>query len=188
MFERFTNQARRVLVLAQGAAVELRSPITPGHMLLGCWQAEPGPAATTLRNCGVAAGPILAALPHGEGSGPPAIDPDALRTIGIDYQAIRAAVEENFGAFALDVAPDRTAGPRGGRPPFTPDAKRCLEYALREALQLHHRHIGTEHVLLGLLHDPSGQVADLLSRSGTSPDAVRAEVLRLVGSAQEGSG
>ena len=93
------------------------------------------------------------------------IDRDALATIGIDLDRVRERVEESFGAGAVDPPSCE------GRIPFTAKAKKALELALREAVHLERRGIGTEHILLGLAHD--GLAAELLAERGLTPARIR---------------
>ncbi len=142
MFERFTDRARRVLVLAQGEAELLgHGFIGTEHILLGLVAERDGVAATALRHL----------------------------DIGLD--AVRDEVE----------ALVTVSGPTVGSPPFTARAKKVLELALREALQLGHNYIGTEHLLLGIIRDGEGVAATVLGRLGAEPVQVRAEVLELLG-------
>ncbi|GAA4252371.1 ATP-dependent Clp protease ATP-binding subunit [Dactylosporangium darangshiense] len=139
MFERFTDRARRVVVLAQEAARTLNhNYIGTEHILLGLLHEADGVAAS------------------------------ALRALGVSLDAARAQVEEVIGLGA-DAAT--------GYIPFTPSAKRVLELSLREALRLGHNHIGTEHILLGLVREGEGVAAQVLTRLGVTPTAVRAQVM-----------
>ena len=95
---------------------------------------------------------ILLGLIH-EGDG---VGAQALRSLGISFQAVSDQVQEMIGT-AGTVASDS--------PPFTPRAKKVLELALREALQLNHSYIGTEHLLLGLVREGEGVAATVLMRS-----------------------
>ncbi len=150
MFERFTDRARQVVVLAQAEARGLGHDwVGTEHLLLG-----------------------LVRL--GEGVGP-----RALEAAGISLAAVRQQVEEMV--------------PRGEQPPsgpigFTPEAKKALELSLREALQLHHRYIGTEHILLGLLSEGQGVAAQALARLGTDLDGMRREVEALLHAPGRGQG
>ncbi len=144
MFERFTDRARRVLVLAQEEARLLNhSFIGTEHILLGL-------------------------IHEGEG-----LAAKALESLGISLEAVREKVEE-------------TIGPAGttptGSPPFTPRAKKVLELSLREALQLGHNYIGTEHMLLGLVREGEGVAAQVLISLGADLSRVRQQVIQLVSS------
>jgi ATP-dependent Clp protease ATP-binding subunit ClpA len=142
MFERFTDRARRVLVLAQEEARLLNhSFIGTEHILLGL-------------------------IHEGEG-----LAAKALESLGISLEAVREKVEE-------------TIGPAGsaptGSPPFTPRAKKVLELSLREALQLGHNYIGTEHMLLGLVREGEGKAAQVLVSLGADLSRVRQQVIQLL--------
>jgi Clp amino terminal domain, pathogenicity island component len=154
MFERFTDRARRVVVLAQEEARHLNhNHIGTEHILLG--------------------------LVHGE-DGPGAI---ALARLGITLEGARAEVVEIVGRGAEEPA---------SHIPFTPRAKKVLELSLREALQLGHNYIGTEHILLGLIREGEGVGAQVLVKLGTNLDQVRQQVLQLLagstGSAEQLAG
>jgi ATP-dependent Clp protease ATP-binding subunit ClpA len=189
MFERFTIEARRVLVDAQDVAVELDSAyISTGHLLYGCAESADGVAAEPLIGSGLTAPVIRRLLPRpaagGErASGDEAIDREALLDIGIDYDDIRIAVEASFGPGALESAPDRRHT-RGGsrRPRFTPSAKKSLELALRAAVnELHHDSMRPGHLLLGLLRVDDTFVSEALARSGTSASSMATLVLDRMG-------
>jgi hypothetical protein len=142
MFERFTDRARRVVVLAQEEARLLdHDYIGTEHILLGLVQEGEGVAAR------------------------------ALESLGIALEAVRAEVERAIGRG--DHAPS-------GHIPFTARAKKVLELSLREALQLGHDYIGTEHVLLGILREGEGVAAETLMKLGADLSRVRQEVVRLL--------
>jgi ATP-dependent Clp protease ATP-binding subunit ClpC len=139
MFERFTDEARRVLVLAQEEARGLEHDfIGTEHLLLGI-------------------------LHHGKGPAP-----DALNASGVTLEAARSRIAE-------------VVGPSGSPPrrpaPFTPRAKKTLELSLREALQLGHDHIGTEHLLLGLIREGEGVGARTMVDLAGDLSRVRQEVI-----------
>jgi ATP-dependent Clp protease ATP-binding subunit ClpA len=165
MFERFTREARAVVEAAQAEATALGAPaIGPEHLLLGI--AAGDGAAATLRALGLGPDALRAELVASGGG----IDADALAAIGIDLDAVRRQVEASFGPGAL--------GRRGKRSlRFAPKAKKALELALREAIALGDRHIGAEHVLLGVLRDPGERLRRMLAALDRTPDAVRAAVL-----------
>ena len=145
MFERFTDRARRVVVLAQEEARLLNhNHIGTEHILLG--------------------------LIH-EGEGVAYL---ALTELGISLDAVRAQVEAEIGQGSE--AP-------GGHIPFTPRAKKVLELSLREALQLGHNYIGTEHILLGLIREGEGVAAQVLVGLGAGLDRVRQQVVQLLANA-----
>jgi hypothetical protein len=145
MFERFTDRARRVVVLAQEEARLLNhNYIGTEHILLG--------------------------LIH-EGEGVAYL---ALTELGISLDGVRAQVEAEIGQGSE--AP-------GGHIPFTPRAKKVLELSLREALQLGHNYIGTEHILLGLIREGEGVAAQVLVGLGAGLDRVRQQVVQLLANA-----
>lgn len=174
MFERFTKRARSVVVQAQETARERRSPtIGTEHLLLALFAVPDGLAATILARLQIDRADVEADL----GRGAP-FDADGLATLGIDLAEVRRQAEETFGPGALD----RTRAAQGrwqvGHIPFDHDAKKALGLALREAARLGHGFIGTEHVLLGLLHD--GRARDALVARGVGLDGTRALVEELV--------
>ncbi len=189
MFERFTSSARDVVVIAHTEARELcAGHIGTEHLLLGLL-ATGGTAAGVLGDLGVRGPDIRARIARLPRSGAPADpDPEALAAVGIDLDAIRRHVEASFGAGALDAPararPRRRPWDRAGRGrrrrghiPFSPRAQKVLELSLREALALGDRHIGTEHVLLGLVREGAGLGAATLVAAGVDLNAVRAAVL-----------
>ncbi len=149
MFERFTDRARRVVVLAQDEARRLNhSYIGTEHLLLGL-------------------------IHEGEGVAAKALD-----SLGIGLAAVRQQVEEVIG--------QGKQGP-SGHIPFTPRAKKVLELSLREALDLGHNYIGTEHILLGLIREGEGVAAQVLVELGAERERVRDRVVELLqGGAGEG--
>ena len=194
MFERFTERARRVTVVAREEAQRLGHPVIgTEHLLLGLLGVPDGIAAGVLARSGLTAADVRDDIDRRIGwrGSRPGPDADALRVIGIDVEAIRAQVEASFGPGALD-RPVRQRWrhrwgrrracrtPDLGRPRFGPRAKKVLELSLREALALRHRHIGTEHILLGLLREGEGLAALILVDRGIRLDDLRHQVLRAV--------
>jgi hypothetical protein len=192
MFERFTHEARHVVVRAQEESRSLgHNWIGTEHLLLGVLAEQNTPGVVVLARFGVSAencrGAIVELIGQGGFS---ARDADALRTLGIDLTEVQRRVEASFGPGALDFAPRRRRRPwhrtrdaDGPHIPFAPRAKRVLERSLREALALGDRHIGVEHILLGLL-DPRGNTAvDVLRHLQVDQDAVRARLLAELGEA-----
>jgi hypothetical protein len=150
VFERFTDRARRVLVLAQEEARLLNHNfIGTEHILLGL-------------------------IHEGEG-----VAAKALESLGVNLEVVRSQVEE-------------TVGPAGssttGSPPFTPRAKKVLELSLREALQLGHNYIGTEHLLLGLVREGEGVAVQVLVSLGADLSRVRQHVIQLLSGYQAPGG
>ena len=194
MFERFTDRARGAVVLAQEEARLLRhGSAGTEHLLLGVLRDDACAGARALGRLGIALETARSDILELVGSGPSAPlgagDADALDAIGIDLDEVRRRVEETFGEGALErrVRPGRRRGRARGREAgsghisFTPRAKKALELSLREALRLGHRHIGTEHLVLGLVR-VDGTAAEVLAARGASWErvcgAVIAEVSR----------
>uniref|UniRef100_UPI002FC3C859 Clp protease N-terminal domain-containing protein n=1 Tax=Catenuloplanes japonicus TaxID=33876 RepID=UPI002FC3C859 len=147
MFERFTDRARRVVVLAQEEARMLNhNYIGTEHILLGL-------------------------IHEGEG-----VAAKALESLGISLEGVRQQVEEIIGQGQQ--APS-------GHIPFTPRAKKVLELSLREALQLGHNYIGTEHILLGLIREGEGVAAQVLVKLGADLNRVRQQVIQLLSGYQD---
>ncbi len=190
MFERFTEASRGVVVRAHDEAERLRHPyIGTEHLLLGMLSPEAGIAYTVLHDAGLDAPRVRADIERLTGFRAKILsddDAEALRTVGIDLDAVLARIEESFGPGALDPEPPtRRRGPlrrrQGGRTPFTQRAKKVLGLALREAVRLGHHYIGTEHILLGLLRD--GTAARILTNAGLRLDDLRAAVVAAIGKA-----
>ena len=148
MFERFTDRARRVVVLAQEEARMLNhSYIGTEHILLGL-------------------------IHEGEG-----VAAKALESMDISLGAVREKVQEDIGQGQQNPP---------GHIPFTPRAKKVLELSLREALQLGHNYIGTEHILLGLIREGEGVAAQVLVKLGADLGRVRQQVIQLISGYQGG--
>jgi len=180
MFERFTKRARTVVVHAQEIARERRSPtIGSEHLLLGLFAVPDGLAATILQRLQVDRADVEADLVRGA-----PFDAEGLAALGIDLGEVRRQAEETFGPGALDRTRAAQGRWRGGHIPFERDAKKALELALREAVRLGHGFIGTEHLLLGVLHD--GRARDVLVARGVGLDGTRALVEELVRKRQAG--
>jgi ATP-dependent Clp protease ATP-binding subunit ClpA len=190
MFERFTTQARHVVVHAQDEARRLgHGYIGTEHLLLALLDPTSGTAYAVLSGAGLDSERVRTEIGRlgGTPTGPlGAEDAQALQAIGIDLAAIRARIEEVFGPGALDCpAPPvrrgllrrRRARPVGGRIPFTARAKKVLELSVREAARLGHSYLGTEHVLLGLLREGDGRAARILIDAGLSLDDLRARTV-----------
>ena len=142
MFERFTDRARRVVVLAQEEARMLNhNYIGTEHILLGL-------------------------IHEGEG-----VAAKALESLGISLEAVRQKVEEIIGHGQQSPADTSHSHPR---------AKKVLELSLREALQINHSYIGTEHILLGLIREGEGVAAQVLVKLGADLNRVRNQVLQLL--------
>jgi ATP-dependent Clp protease ATP-binding subunit ClpA len=189
MLERFTTQARETVLRAREERRQLRHPfIGTEHLLLAMLSEDAGIAYAVLHEAGVDAATVRAEVRRLVGTSPGMLgdeDAAALRTIGIDLDAVLARIEESFGPDALDppVAPPgrgllgrRRRG--GGR--LSSRAKKVLELSLREALRLKHNFIGTEHILLGLIREGDGLAAKILTEAGVDlADLRRATEARL---------
>lgn len=198
MFERFTDAAREVVVEAQGEARALgRGRIGAEHLLLGALRHPDQPGVAALRRLGVTRERYRSGIREVVGDGGLTVaDAGALSTVGIDLDRVRRQVEDAFGPGALDQSEGDTAGRRRrlrwrlrgdrrpiGHIPFAPNAKRALERSLREALALKDRHIGVEHLLLGLLDLRTNTATDVLRHLGIEPTAARQEILGDLGRA-----
>jgi ATP-dependent Clp protease ATP-binding subunit ClpA len=174
MFERFTEEARQTVVLAQQEARELHSGhIGTEHLLLGVVGQGGTPVADVLVRHGVTRQSTIEAVARFSGGS--GLDAEALGAVGIDLDAVRERVEATFGPGALDAA---GPGPRGARGhiPFTPRAKKVLELSLREAIALKSRSIGDGHIVLGLLREGEGLAAKVIAERGIDAAALRAEI------------
>ncbi|HEX6234767.1 MAG TPA: Clp protease N-terminal domain-containing protein [Jiangellaceae bacterium] len=195
MFERFTQSARLVVVRGRDEAHRFgHSWVGAEHLLLGVLTQPDAPGVQALNELGVTLETAREALTQVVGLD--VSDADALRAVGIDLDEVRHRVEATFGPGALDRPLGRRSRHRlffrrarcepsfrSGHLRFMPRAKRVLERSLREALNLGDRHIGVEHIVLGLL-DPDGNTAiELLRHLEVNPDAVRAFVLDSLGKA-----
>jgi ATP-dependent Clp protease ATP-binding subunit ClpA len=176
MFERFTDEGRQAVVLAQEEAAALRHGwIGTEHLLLGVLRAGRG-GARLLHGFGVELAPAREQVVAMIGRGEDDIDRDALATLGIDLDAVRERVERTFGPGALSRRGGCRGGTFGGHIPFTPRAKKALELTLREGTALGARELRGEHLVLGLLREGDGVAAQLLHGRGVALDAVRARV------------
>lgn len=179
MFERFTTQARSAVVQAQDEARRLGSAnVGTEHVLLGILGDPTCAGARVLTGLGLELEPLRDDVARADRAdrAPAAGDEEALRTLGIDLDQVRRAAEETFGPGALE----RPRVGRRGHIPFTPRSKRALEAALREALRLGHRYIGTEHLLLGLVR-VGGSIATRIVRGrGVTVEQVRDAVAQEV--------
>jgi ATP-dependent Clp protease ATP-binding subunit ClpA len=172
MFERFTDEARRALVLGQEEAAALHHGwIGTEHLLLGVLRAGGG-GARLLSGFAVELGPVRDDVVRMIGRGEADIDRDALATLGIDLDAVRERVEKAFGVGALS----RPRGCGDRHTPFTPRAKKALELTLREGIALGARELRCEHLVLGLLREGEGVAAQILRARGVAYDAARARV------------
>jgi ATP-dependent Clp protease ATP-binding subunit ClpA len=191
MFERFTDKARSVVILAKTTAIERGDDeVRPIHVLYGLVTTD-GVAARALTGLGVDAAGVERELAKASpaGHGPPddadRDDAEALAAIGIDLDEIKRKIEESFGPGALERVPLTRKGPlnwTGGRVPLNDQVKLSLALALKEARALRHNYLGTEHLLLGLLRvaerNPRGEfAAATLPGVGLDPATARDRVL-----------
>jgi ATP-dependent Clp protease ATP-binding subunit ClpA len=183
MFEPFTEKARRVVVLAQQDARERGdAAIDTRHLLRALFAVPDNLAVMVLEGFAVRQADVeaeLAARSAAPSTGGPAGDADALAALGIDLDEVRRRIEDAFGPGALERARVSKRRFLGGHIPFAKEAKKVLELALREALAQRHNDLGTEHILLGLLHS-EGVAHDVLVARGVLLDLARVIVDELV--------
>jgi ATP-dependent Clp protease ATP-binding subunit ClpA len=176
MFERFTDDARQAVTLAQEEAVALHHGwIGTEHLLLGVLRGGAG-GARLLQGFGVDHAAVRDEVERTIGRGESDIDRDALATLGIDLDAVRERVERAFGPGALSRGRGCRRGLLGPHVPFTPRAKKALELTVRESLGLGSREITGEHVVLGLLREGDGVAAEILTARGVTLEAARNRV------------
>lgn len=176
MFERFHQDARQSVVLAQEEARRLRHGfIGCEHLLLGLAAYGTGTAADALTAAGLEVSGLRqrVAAEYAEAAEP--LDAGALASLGIDLDAVRRTAEAAFGPGALDHPPGRFMR---GHIPFTPRAKKSLELALREAARLRHNHISSGHMLLGILREGDNVAVGMLTQAGVRADDLREDVMR----------
>jgi ATP-dependent Clp protease ATP-binding subunit ClpA len=172
MFERFTEEARHVVVRAQEEARRLSSHhIGTEHLLLGLLDQDSPTAAVLVRH-GLTRESTVAAIRAFTGA--EGLDAEALGAVGIDLDAVRDSVEAAFGPGALD-APRGPRGPKGHLP-FTPRAKKVLELSLREAIALKSRSIADGHIALGLLREGEGLAMKVIHDRGIDAETLRQEI------------
>jgi ATP-dependent Clp protease ATP-binding subunit ClpA len=176
MFERFTESARLAVTGAQAEARELGAPFIGTEHLLIAVLAGGDAAARTLGEHGLAAADLRARL---AAMGRTPLDAEALKSIGIDLDAVREATEQSFGEGALDSPADSRRAGRG-HIPFTPRAKKSLELSLRHAIRLKQKHIASGHILLGVLHDKEFMAVRLVTEAGVDAGDLRAGIERLL--------
>jgi ATP-dependent Clp protease ATP-binding subunit ClpA len=179
MFERFTKDARQVVVDARSQARQLGNRhVGTEHLLLALMEGDSG-SAVLLRDTGLTQDGVRAAIERllGQSRGLSDEDVAALERIGIDIRAVRAKIEESFGPGALEPEVPSTRYGLFGRKvsggPFTPRSKKVLELSLREAIRLKHNWIGTEHILLGLIREGEGLAMKILVDGGIDVVALR---------------
>jgi ATP-dependent Clp protease ATP-binding subunit ClpA len=174
MFERFTSDARQVVVGAQHEARRLHhGRVGTEHLLLALLTQEAGTSAAVLTRHGLTHDSVADAVRSYLGDD--GLDAEALTSIGIDLDAVRGVVEETFGPGALDVSGRRGSAP-GGHIPFSPRAKKVLELSLREAIALKQKTITDGHIALGLLREGEGLAAKVLADRGIVPGDLRRDL------------
>ena len=199
MFERFTRDARTVVVAAIDLCTSLDADeVRPAHLLLALTEGDSG-ARDVLAAHGLTEDAVSTALGAPRPAPPAPLGDDdaaALRSLGIDLDAIREAVDQQFGEGALEGALEGAAAPSpegvdaesvdldlprrrftlGGHVPFGRGAKKVLELALREAIRVHSREIRSEHIALAVLRTDDDAVRMLLSTLGVDVRALRADL------------
>jgi ATP-dependent Clp protease ATP-binding subunit ClpC len=166
IFNRFARETRRCVEAAVEEARMLgHDSIGDEDLLLGILRADKGVAAEALSSLGVT---LEGARDESEG-----MTSDALSSVGISLEEVR---REAGDAFDMSIPDDR-------RIPFSPRAKKVLERALREAVRLRDNHLGTEHVLLGILRNEDGTAVRMLARLGVSPEALEERLFEVRGRA-----
>ena len=174
MFERFTQDARLVVVEAQEEATRLHhGTIGTEHLLLALLRRDSPTTAVLLRH-GLTREAVAESVVGYVGRGD--LDAEALTSLGIDLDAVRSTVEASFGPGALDVPRGRGSGP-AGHIPFTPRAKKVLELSLREAIALKQKSISDGHIALGLLREGDGLAAKVLHDLGVDLVDLRRDVV-----------
>jgi ATP-dependent Clp protease ATP-binding subunit ClpA len=199
MLERFTHPAREAVVRAQDEARDLQqSPIGTEHVLLALLADPAGPIAQALGANGTGQpfdhAYVRAEIIRRAGRRPAetpadteAEDAAALKAIGIDLEAVRKAIEENFGPGALRLPPEPT--PKSRNPlrrrsgvshhlPFSNRSKKALELSLREAVNLGHNFIAPEHLMLGILREGDGLAALILADADIDVAKLRTDLIR----------
>jgi ATP-dependent Clp protease ATP-binding subunit ClpA len=178
MFERFTRNARLAVATAQERARDRgANRIGTEHLLLALFGVPNNLAVAILNALGVDRNAVERAVDEHK-SGGPVSDAEALATLGIDIDQVRRHVEEVFGPGALQRTRACSGLPSRDLP-FERESKKALELALREAVRLKHNYIGTEHILLGLLH-AEGTARTILTDRGIRLDATRVIVEEMV--------
>ena len=186
MFERFTDTAK---ALVHGAQLEAQargaSHVRSEHLLAALLTGPESLAQHALLRDGVDLLALLRAVRALDGAAAPSHQPDddaqALAALGIDLEEVRRQVEDAFGPGALERTRAAQGAGRRGFSRWDRSAKKVLELSLREALRMRHKHIGTEHVLLGLLHPDTGAGQELLAGAGVRLETARAHVAELLG-------
>ena len=179
MFERFTPDAREVVVRAQKEARALHHGfIGTEHLLLGLAGGRT-PTATVLTQHGLTSQSVREAVMAYLGATD--IDAAALGTVGIDLDAVRASVEATFGPGALDMTAGQPSREPKGHIPFTARAKKVLELSLRESLALQSGEISDGHIALGLIREGEGLAVKILHDRGLDLPDLAQEIRTAIG-------
>ena len=197
MFERFTGDAREAVVTAQEQARKLGHDfIGTEHVLLALLAHDDSAIAAALRDSGVDAEYVRGEIIRRVGPRPPAQsfadaeeeDAAALKAIGIDLDAVRRAIEENFGEGALRLPREAPTPKRrglfgrsfayGGHIPFTNRNKKVLELSLREAIHLNQKFLAPEHIMLGIIREGEGLAMLILTEKGVDVGKLRTDLTR----------
>jgi ATP-dependent Clp protease ATP-binding subunit ClpA len=186
MFERFTPRARQIVIHARQEAAELHHPMIGTEHLLLALLAVPGAAGDVLHEVGLRTDVVRTDLVRLAGT-PPALvddkDAEALRSVGIDVDAVLARIQESFGPQAL-VPPATKRGwfgrqqQQSGR--LAPHFKKVLELSFREAVRMQYKEIHSEHLLLGLLQDSDGPGCRIMADAGLDLAIIQARTERLL--------
>jgi len=188
MFERFTREARSVVArAAEQARTHGHDHIGTEHLLLGLLGPDAGTSRQLLLDAGLDAGRTEEEVqrrgrPSGFFSNEEA---QALRTVGIDVEAVLHRMEQTFGPDAVLPPPSPRRGPfrrarAATRSRFTPRAKKVLELSLREAIRCRDDHIGSEHILLGLLREGRGCAISILREADVDIDGLRRSTMAAI--------
>ncbi|MGZ4571853.1 MAG: Clp protease N-terminal domain-containing protein [Blastococcus sp.] len=181
MFERFTQEARQVVVSSQDEARQLHHNfIGTEHLLLGLLDQQGSPTRAVFERHGLTRTAALAVLRRFAGQ--EQLDAAALGTVGIDLDAVRTSVEAAFGPGALDTPTPDKGRAVSGHIPFTRRAKKVLELSLREAVALNSGAIADGHIALGILRDGEGVAIKMLIDRGVDPVTLREEITAALGS------
>jgi ATP-dependent Clp protease ATP-binding subunit ClpA len=175
MFERFSKEARGVVTVAVEEAGALgHNCVGTEHLLLGLLRLDAGAGYQVLHGAGLEADRVREVVRRRTpGNGVlTQEDADSLRTVGIDLDVVLEHLAESFGPDAVPRAQPRRARGRFSRP-----AKKTLQLALREAIWLKSRAIGSEHILLGLLRCEDSDINAVLAELGVKPEDLRKATL-----------
>jgi ATP-dependent Clp protease ATP-binding subunit ClpA len=194
MLERFTPAAREAVFRARDEAKQLHHPmVESAHLLLALLDPGTGVAYAVLHEAGLDLDAARAEVARLAGAPEKILDEgdaEALRSVGIDLDAVQAMLAEHFGTDALDPDPPepprrslRRRQPATARGRYTPEGRKVLALAVREARHLGASEIGSEHLLLGLVRDGRGTAATVLTSTGSTLDELRAATMARVGKA-----